>query len=338
MLNQNKTKMKYLYACTALIGVFLMSCNNGARKNSSNVPEQKKVEIPSFNADSAYSYVKQQVDFGARVPNTAAHGKCAVYLASKLKSMGAVVTQQKTELTAFDGTRLKINNIIGAFHPEKENRVLLLSHWDSRPWADHDSLPANRRKPVIAANDGASGVGVLLEIARNISKKNPSVGVDILLVDAEDYGMPDSQSSGVNSEDTWVFRNTILGCQPSPKRISCPFTVFCWTWVGGFNATFYREQGSVSYASPVVDKVWSKANELGFSNYFVNSQGGSIIDDHVYVNKLAGIPCIDIIDFNPNSPTGFNKQWHTTHDTMEYIDKNTLQAVGTTLMHVIFNE
>jgi len=298
---------------------------------------QKKIDIPSFNADSAYNYVKQQVDFGPRVPNTAAHSKCAAYLAAKLKGMGAAVAEQKTELTAFDGTRLKINNIVGAFHPEKENRVLLISHWDSRPWADHDSLPTNRKKPVMAANDGASGVGVLLEIARNISKKTPSIGVDILLVDAEDYGMPDSQSLGVNSEDTWCLGTQYWSSNPHEKGYRARYGILL-DMVGGFNATFYREQGSVSYASPVVDKVWSKANELGFSNYFINSQGGTIIDDHVYVNKMAGIPCIDIIDFNPNSPTGFNKQWHTTHDTMEHIDKNTLQAVGTTLMHVIFNE
>ena len=297
---------------------------------------QKSITVPSFVADSAYLYTKKQVDFGARVPNTKAHDECALYLSAKLKSFGAEVIEQKADLKAFDGTVLKSINIIGSYNPKAEARILLLSHWDSRPWADNDPDPANHKKPVMAANDGASGVGVLLEMARLMSKNLPALGVDIIFLDAEDYGQPESRG-GASNEDSWCLGTQYWAQHPHVAGYKARFGILL-DMVGAPESVFYREQASDYYAGSVVTAVWSQAKSLGFGQYFRDEKGGSITDDHIYVNKIAGIPTIDIIHYDPNSGTGFGAYWHTTHDTMDKVDKNTLNAVGTTLMHVIYNE
>jgi hypothetical protein len=317
-----------------LLPLFLaVGCIQIAKKTEK---KDKTVNVPVFNSDSAYQYTKNQVDFGARVPNTKAHVACAAYLSSELKRFGAEVVEQKVALTAFDGTVLKSVNIIGSFNPKAEARILLFSHWDSRPWADNDPNPANRMKPVMAANDGASGVGVLLEMARLMQKNQPTIGVDIFFCDSEDYGKPES-AGGDSNEDSWCLGTQYWAKSPHVPGYSARFGILL-DMVGGKQATFYREQASEYYAGGVVDKVWSQAKSLGFGQYFVDQKGGAITDDHIYVNKLLGIPSIDIIQYDPKSGSGFATYWHTTNDTMENVDKNTLNAVGTTLIHVVYNE
>lgn len=309
----------------------------GCSQTPKNAQTQEKViSVPVFSADSAYIFTKKQVDFGARVPNTKAHDACALYLSAALKGFGAEVIEQKVNLNAFDGTVLRSVNIIGSFNVKAEARILLFSHWDSRPWADHDLLPKNRKKPVMAANDGASGVGVLLEMARLMSKNQPTIGVDIFFCDSEDYGQPES-AGGDSNENSWCLGTQHWAKSPHVPGYTARFGILL-DMVGGKQATFYREQASEYYAGNVVDKVWSQAKSLGFGQYFVNQKGGAITDDHIYVNQLAGIPSIDIIQYDPKSGTGFATYWHTTHDTMDNVDKNTLNAVGTTLMHVVYNE
>lgn len=298
--------------------------------------QEKSIVVPTFNADSAYYFTKKQVEFGARVPNTKAHEACAAYLMAKLKRFGAEVTEQKADLTAFDGTLLKSTNIIGSFNLKSEARILLFSHWDSRPWADHDPIEKNRKKPVMAANDGASGIAVLLEMARLMAKESPGVGVDLLFCDSEDYGQPESEG-GQNSENSWCLGTQYWAKNPHKNGYTARFGILL-DMVGAPNATFFREQASDYYAGNVVEKVWSQAKALGFGQYFVDQKGGAITDDHIFVNQLTGIPSIDIIHYNSQTGTGFGSYWHTTHDTMENIDKNTLNAVGTTLMHVVYNE
>ncbi len=310
------------------------ACNNATQKNKKLV--EAIVNAPDFSADSAYKYIQQQVDFGPRVPNTKAHDDCANFLSAELKRHGAQVVEQKADLTAFDGTVLKSTNIIGSFNPEKEIRVLFLSHWDSRPWADHDPDPKNHKKPVMAANDGASGVGVLLEMARQIGKNNPTVGVDMLFVDSEDYGAPEN-FRGENTEDSWCLGTQYWAKHPHVAGYTARYGILL-DMVGAPQAKFYREQASEYYAAWVVDKVWSQAQNLGLGNYFINQKGGAITDDHIYVNQISGIPCVDIIHYDPNSNSGFGAYWHTINDTMDNVDKNTLKAVGTTLMHVVYNE
>ena len=313
--------------------VQLSGCNHTTRSTQKEV---KTVNVPEFSSDSAYTFIQKQVDFGPRVPNTREHDVCAAYLSAELRRHGAAVIEQKANLTAFDGTVLKSVNIIGSFNTKAEARILLFSHWDSRPWADHDPLSENRKKPVMAANDGASGVGVLLEMARLIGKNQPSVGVDIIFFDAEDYGAPECFKSQ-NTEDSWCLGTQYWAKNPHVPGYTARFGILL-DMVGGKQATFFREQSSEYYAGSVVSKVWSQAKSLGFGQYFVDQKGGAITDDHIYVNQIIGIPSIDIIQYDPNSTSGFGSYWHTTHDTMENVDKNTLMAVGTTLMHVVFNE
>jgi len=311
----------------------LSACNHIP---GSSQKEAKSMEIPDFSSDSAYQYTQKQVDFGARVPNTPAHEACAAYLSAELKRHGAVVIEQKADLTAFDGTVLRSTNIIGSFNSAAQSRVLLFSHWDSRPWADHDPDPAKRKQPVMAANDGASGVAVLLEMARLIGKNEPFVGVDIIFFDSEDYGAPESFKSQ-NSEDSWCLGTQYWAKNPHVKGYTARFGILL-DMVGGKQATFFKEQASEYYAANVVNNVWSQAKSLGFSQNFVDQKGGAITDDHIYVNQLLGIPSIDIIQYDPNSTSGFGFYWHTTQDVMANVDKSTLKAVGTTLMHVVYNE
>lgn len=316
-----------------LIVILFTACNQATK---SAQPVKKSVNIPTFSSDSAYKYVQKQVDFGPRIPNTKEQIECANYLSSTLKRFGAEVIEQKTNVTAFDGSTLSCINIIGSFNTNAPTRVLLYSHWDSRPWADHDPNPANHKKPVMGANDGASGVGVLLEMARHFQMQQPNVGVDIIFFDVEDYGA-NEEFRGQNTEDSWCLGTQYWAKNPHVVGYRAKYGILL-DMVGGAQATFYREQISEYYAMDVVNKVWSQAKSLGFGQYFIDQKGGAVTDDHVYVNKIAGIPSIDIIQFDPNSNSGFAHYWHTVDDTMKNVDKNTLQAVGTTLMHVVYNE
>ena len=322
-------KILFLFLPVAL----LLSCTQTTKSAQNN---DKAISIPAFSTDSAYSFTKRQVDFGARVPNTKAHDNCAQYLLQELKRHGAEVVEQKANLTAFDGTILKSTNIIGSINPKATTRILLLSHWDSRPWADNDPKPENHKKPVMAANDGASGVGILLEMVRLMSKNQPTVGVDVVFVDAEDYGQPESVSGG-GSEDSWCLGTQYWAKNPHVSGYTARYGILL-DMVGAPGATFYREQASDYYASSVVNAVWSQAKNLGFGQYFRDEKGGAITDDHIYVNKLLGILTIDIIHFDPHTASGFGSYWHTTHDTMDNVDKSTLNAVGTTLLHVLYKE
>lgn len=331
-------KINYMFIMMACLLVFATSCKTNDSKTNDNAGDTETVvNVPDFNADNAYGYVQAQVNFGPRVPNTEAHKACGDYLAGKLEEYGAVVTNQYADLTAFDGTILKARNIIGSYSPEKKKRVLLYAHWDTRPWADNDPDPANHRKPVLGANDGASGVGVLLEIARLINQQTPALGIDIIFFDAEDYGVPQFHN-GPSPENSWALGSQYWSRFPHVDGYNARFGILL-DMVGGKGATFYKERFSVQYASSVVKKIWGKARELGYNQYFVDELGTYITDDHLYVNTIAKIPSADIIPHEPyNERSNFGDFWHTVNDTMDNIDRATLKAVGQTVMEVIYRE
>lgn len=307
------------------------SCSSTQKdKTDSSDSAEVATQTIKFNEDSAYSFVKAQCDFGPRVPNTKAHKLCGNYLATKLEKYGANVIVQSTILTAYDGTKLNARNIIGEFSPEKKRRILLLAHWDCRPWADSGPNPANHKQPVMGANDGASGVGVLLELARLFQEKQPEIGVDILFVDAEDWG----DHSG-NSDNTWALGTQYWVANPHRQGYR-PIYAILLDMVGAGGSRFPQEYFSMQYAPAMVKEVWNMAERSGYGNYFVKSDGGAITDDHVFINR-AGIPAIDIIAMDNNSPNGFFPQWHTIDDTMEHIDTATLKAVGQTLTNLIYS-
>ncbi|MGB3949157.1 MAG: M28 family peptidase [Bacteroidia bacterium] len=324
-------KYYFLVLITVLSVLFFASCGNNKEQPNEVVVtksvETNRIEAPDFNADSAYAFVKAQVDFGPRVPGSKAHSKCADYLANKLKSYGLETTVQTGTVQTFDKKQFTLKNIIGTFKPDARSRILICSHWDTRPWADEDTK--DKDKPFDSANDGPSGVGVAMEIARQISATHPTIGVDFIFFDMEDYG-----TSGDN--ESWC-----LGSQYWAKNLHKPnyFANFgvLLDMVGGANALFPKEKNSVEYASAATDKVWKVAADLGYGNYFSPQIKMFVgVDDHIYVNK-AGIPCIDVIEYN-QATGGFGDYHHTHKDNMDIIDKTTLKAVGQTLLEVIYNE
>ncbi|MDP4277811.1 MAG: M28 family peptidase, partial [Bacteroidota bacterium] len=300
-----------------MAAILLCSCGSGSKKAEAATAENT-AEAPAFVADSAWKYTEAQTLFGPRVPNTDAHEACRTYLVNTLKQFGATVTEQQANLKAYDGTVLKSTNIIASFQPEKTARILLCAHWDSRPWADQDPNPSNFKKPVMGANDGASGVGVLMEIARLLGKEgaetSPSVGVDIVLFDSEDYGCP-TFYKGPDDDKSWCLGTQYWAKNPHTPGYKAKYGILL-DMVGGKAPTFYWDYYTMKYASDVAKKVWDVAANLGYSNMFVPGEGAAITDDHVFVNQLANIPCIDIIDCDPSSQNPFVEYWHTTYDTM----------------------
>lgn len=286
-----------------------------------------------FSADSAYAYVARQVDFGPRVPGTASHKACADFLVAELGRFADTVVVQHSTATAFNGDVLPLTNIIGVFNPKQSRRVLLLAHWDTRPWADMSV--ENHDTPIPGANDGGSGVGVLLEIARNLAMESPAVGVDILFVDGEDYG----NSGGFSdNEDTWC-----LGSQewvkemPPYTKDNRPIYGILLDMVGGRNARFHREYFSEINAPNSTNKIWSEAQHLGFGDLFFNEIGGSIVDDHLVMTR-AGIPTTNIVETMNVETSNFPPTWHTHNDNMDNIDRTSLDAVGKTVLNVVYKE
>ncbi len=339
----NKANKVYNMINKVIVSIILLSAmactgvNSSVKDNGEDRKKEKKqVQVPSFSADSAYTYTGEQVAFGPRVPNSEAHQKCAQYLENQLKQFGADVIVQNAELRAFDNTLLHAKNIIGQYKPELNNRVLLFAHWDSRPFADQCEDKSKIKEPILGANDGASGVGVLLEIARHLQTADLAIGVDIIFFDAEDYGMPEFYE-GDYVADSWCLGSQYWGKNPHKPNYYAKYGILL-DMVGGTNAMFYRERYSMQFAPRVVKKIWQTAGDLGYSNNFVYQDGGMITDDHVYVNKYRNIPCVDIIQHDPSTDSNFASYWHTHHDNMDAVDKNTLKAVGQTLLQVLYSE
>ncbi|MDD4848127.1 MAG: M28 family peptidase [Bacteroidales bacterium] len=328
--------VKYLIITAISFSLLIIACNDSPQKNPQK--EEATITIPFFNKDSAFQFVKNQTDFGPRVPNTAASLQCVQYLIATLQKYCDTVYVQPFQSRAFDGSIINGKNIIGAFNPEKTKRVFLASHWDSRPFADYDSNPENHQKAIDGANDGASGVGVLLEIARVIQKQRPNVGIDIVLFDAEDYG-PTHDMQKQNSENYWGLGSQYWAANPHLFGYKAAYGILL-DMVGDKNARFYKERLSQYFAPQIVEKVWNTAAKMGYSNYFIDADGGYITDDHYFVNEIAKIPTIDIIhyDASPESNHNFVYYWHTMEDNIEKIDPTTLNVVGNVVLQVIFEE
>lgn len=309
--------------------------------NKAEVSETEEIEKvqpvgPDFNADSAYIYLQEQCDFGPRTMNSTAHDKCEKWIIQKFEQYGCNVTTQKATLNGYDGTPLRSTNIIASYNPEATTRIMFCAHWDCRPWADNDPDSTNWHKPIIAANDAASGVGVMIELARILKGSGLELGVDFICFDAEDYGTP-QWFEGEDPGDTWA-----LGAQYFANNLPegyAPRYGILLDMVGGVGAKFYREGMSMQYAPAIVKKVWNAARQVGYGSYFPKDDGGMITDDHIPVNQTANIPCIDVIPYYPDcAQSSFGPTWHTIADNMDNIDKNTLKAVGQTMVQVLFTE
>ncbi len=335
---------KYAAFAWFLLLIF-SSCRNEKEKAPKNEKEtnaelpaiKKDFKVPpGFNADSAFSFIKKQVEFGPRVPGTEAQKKCALYLENKMKNYGLNIIIQEAEVTVFTGKKVPCKNIIARYKPEDNNRILFFSHWDSRPFADRDTQ--NRTLPIDAANDGGSGVAVLMEIARQIflDTTKPEVGIDFIFFDVEDYGQPQDIMMQ-DKADTWCLGSQYWAKNPPVKNYQPKYGILL-DMVGAKDAVFSKEGHSMHYGANVVEKVWQTAARLGYTKFFINNKDyRQLTDDHYYVNTLAQIPSIDLIHYNPY--TGDFGNFHHTHkDNLSIIDKETLKAVGNTLLDLIYNE
>jgi len=311
----------------------ISSCKQGLKTQNTVV---EKVQIPSFNADSAYHYTAKQVSFGPRVPCTDAHEACANYLSAELKRFGATVTEQEATLKLQDNTPVPIKNIIGSFQPENKARILLCAHWDSRPYADHDPNPDNWTKPIDGANDGAGACAALLEIARQAGITPPAVGLDIIFFDLEDWGPPNFSAKDRRYGD-WCMGSAYWARNPHIPNYIARYGILL-DMVSAPGAQFYKESYSQQRASSIVKKVWEAARATGYDSYFIDRDGGGIMDDHIPVMDYRKIPCIDIIHYEPDSNSGFGSYWHTLDDNMNNISKETLTATGQTVLYVLYHE
>ncbi len=299
-------------------------------------------KIPSFQQDSAYAYVKKQVDFGIRLPGSPTHKQCKEWLSSKLKSFGATVIEQDFDALVYTGETLKSTNIIGQFNPEAKKRVLLCAHWDSRHIAEEDPNETKKKQPILGADDGASGVGVLLEVARIIGENGIDIGVDVIFFDAEDHGQNRTNPNASREEilanmKTWCLGSQYWGANKHVNGYKAKYGILL-DMVGSANARFPKEEYSLSVAPAVVNKTWKLAKGMGFGNHFIDDKEGPITDDHVFVHQVGGIPTIDIINMSNKADQTFGDHWHTHGDNMDVIDKRTLKAVGRVVTAVIYRE
>lgn len=319
-----------------IITLLFVSCDGKTRKGSSIADTIALSPCPRFNADNAFFHIKEQCAFGPRVTGSDAARRCGDYLVGRFKELGAEVEEQFADVTIWDGTKKPARNIIAHINPSNSDRILLCSHWDSRPWADNDPDEKNHRTPILAANDGASGVAVMLEICRLLQEKPVQVGIDMICFDAEDLGTPQWEEDRIGSSDTWCLGSKFWAERARADGYKARFGVLL-DMVGGLGATFLREGISRQLADPIVNRVWQLAGQLGYRQFFPLKDGGYVTDDHINVND-AGIPCIDIIPHYNDGPSSFGPTWHTLKDTPDNIDPNVLEAVGQTLTQLIYNE
>lgn len=322
--------MKYVFLL--MIGLIL-GCSSEPQQSGRFAFNKGAADVPDFDVESAYDFVEAQVEFGTREPNSSGHKQTRDYLIETLRSYAGqnAVYAQDFQVSGYNGEILELTNVIAAFNPSARDRILLAAHWDTRPRAEEDDDSSRHGEPIIGADDGGSGVGVLLELARIFAQNNPPIGVDIILFDGEDYGVPSDLNNYFLGARHWSANPPVRGYSPR-------FGILL-DMVGGKGATFPKEGFSRRYASTLVDNVWDVAHELGYQDYFLDVDGPPVADDHLVVNQIAQIPMIDIIHYT--TPDGesveFPPYWHTHDDNMEIIDKTTLDAVGSILLEIIFN-
>ncbi|SHJ70425.1 Peptidase family M28 [Hymenobacter daecheongensis DSM 21074] len=337
-------KNNRIWLAPALAALLLATgCGDDKTKTATETTTAEAPKLPgapSFNADSAYAYTAKQVAFGPRVPNSKAHVATGDWLVQKFKGFGLSVREQPFEAMAFDGKMLRSRNIVAQFAPQAARRIAIFTHWDTRPFGDKDKV--NKNAPIDGASDGASGVAIALEMARQLSLQpdslQPAVGVDFILFDSEDYGYDSSTQSDLKnqlaSQDSWCLGSQYWSQHLLPANYKPSYGILL-DMVGAKGGRFSREGLSREKAPDIVAKIWNTASQIGYSDYFIFQDSPGIDDDHVYTNR-AGIRTADIIDFSPAGE--FPAYHHTTQDNMSIIDRRTLKAVGQTVLQVIYGE
>lgn len=290
------------------------------------------VKVPKFEQNAAFELIEAQLAFGPRVPNTPAHKAARNWMIGELEKTGATVYPQDFTAKHFDNRTFNGTNIIASFNPDHPKRVLIAAHWDSRELANKDEDPKLAKEPVPGADDGASGVAILMQIAKHIQSNPIDMGVDIMMIDLEDQG--NSEAEGI---DTWCLGSQYWAKNPHKAGYKAKFGILL-DMVGARDARFTKEEVSRTYAKKYVDKLWNIAQKMGYGQYFVSEETRAVVDDHLFINQIANIPMLDIINRPVGSQTGFGDYWHTHNDDIDVIDKRTLKAVGQTVLAVLYNE
>lgn len=307
--------------------------NNTTPETSVSAIDYTQVAVPAFSADSAFAFVEHQLAFGNRIPGSKGWQQCADWLVMQMRRWCDTVIVQDFRAELWNGSTMPGKNIIASLNPLAERRVLLAAHWDSRSWADHDRNADLQHSPVPGANDGASGVAALMEMARVMSKMPPSVGVDFIFFDVEDQGAP--EWSEVYDQDTWCKGSQYWAQNRHVPYYTAVYGVL-FDMVGTQHPRFTKEQISRSFAPGLTDKMWNAAAALGHGNIFVNQETDPILDDHYYVNRLAGIPMVDIVQNSPD--ISFFEHWHTTTDDLNSVSADALRTVATVTMKTIYGD
>ena len=324
----------YLLVCLLLAG-----CNNNKPTESAPAApavDYSAVVIPAFNADSAYAFTAAQVAFGFRTPGSRGQQDCAEYLAAQMRRWCDTVIIQEFPATLWDGTRVHGKNIIASLEsaPGRPTvkRILFGAHWDSRLWADHDPDAGNHRKPILGANDGASGVATLMEMARVMSAQRPSVGIDFIFFDVEDQGMPEWADEDYQ-DNTWCKGSQYWAQNPHRPYYRAIYAILL-DMVGTSQPRFTKEEISRRYAPSLMDKVWRVAAATGHASIFVDQKTDAILDDHLYVNQIANIPTIDIVQ--NNTDCSFFPLWHTLGDDLDAVEPQSMKTVADVLLKTIY--
>ena len=312
--------------------LFFSNCNDDTAPNEISVPKPRPtVKAKKFEADSAYQYIEKQLSFGTRVPNSFGHQQCKEWLVSKFNSFGATVIEQDFQAPAHTGEIYNGTNIIAQYNVDDSDRILLMAHWDTRAIAEKDPDESRRDEPIAGADDGASGVAVLLEIARHLHENPISIGVDIILFDAEDNGKNDTQTQA--DVNTWCLGSQYWSKNKHKPNYTAAYGILL-DMVGAKDAQFTKERASREFAPQLVQKVWDLASRMGKEKYFQDINTPEVIDDHSFVNAIARIPSLCIL--NHPLEQMFGDHHHTHRDDIDIIDKNTLAAVGQVVLAVIY--
>lgn len=288
-------------------------------------------DVPAFSSDRTMEWIRRQVEFGPRSPGSEGHRRMGEWLVENLKEYAGPdrVYVQPFTWMGYEGQTLELRNILASFNLQSGDRILIAAHWDTRPRADED--PDRPEDPILGADDGASGVGVLLELARIMAENPPPVGVDLIFFDGEDYGE-------AGTIDDYFLGSRYWGRNPPVEGYRPRFGILL-DMVGGRNARFPKESFSMRFAPQLVNALWQLAGEIGYGDLFVDEQGALVYDDHVIVQRETGIPMIDLIHHGKGEGgmVRFPPWWHTHRDNLEIIDPGPLQAVGDLLLELIYN-
>ena len=333
--------MKKIFLILGIIITFVACESDKKPQQTTQKAEKKTVKVPAFNGDSAYYFVKMQCDFGPRVPGSKAHQQCAQWMVETLKGYADTVFVQDFKTRVYDGKVFDGKNIIAAFNPNARKRIIIAAHWDSRPYADNDPDEKNWKTPIDGANDGASGCGVMMEMARVMKTHRiaDNIGIDLIFFDLEDYGAPKWAEESLHNDLAWGLGSQYWSKKQHVSNYSAYYGILL-DMVGASNPRFPKEYYSQRDASWVLNKVWRTARDMGYDDYFLNEIGDPINDDHIYMIHYAGIPTIDMIHLNgeEDRTSCFYPYWHTINDNIEQIDVKTLQMVGNVVMKVIYSE